>query len=246
MTEWEKARCEDAKLAHAALMKFYPFELDAGLDGEIWREVAGYENYRVSNFGRVYSLYKNKILSPTIAQTGYLQFCLCKDHNKKTFCVHRLVAITFIDNPLNKLEVNHRDGHKLNNYVDNLEWATRVENAQHSWNMGLQKPQQGENRYNAKLVNVDVVYIRENPDSLNTYELAELFNMSQSSISEIQRGIKYKNVGGTLHENIPRPRVSAEKHDAILALRGQGYSQQEVADMFGVSQNTVHRFWNEK
>lgn len=103
---------------------------------EEWRDVVGYEGlYKISNKGNVRS--KNKQLNPTKLSTGYLQVALYKNGEHKKFGVHRLVALSFIDNPCDFPEVNHKDGNKANNDVDNLEWCTRKQNARHAWNNGL-------------------------------------------------------------------------------------------------------------
>lgn len=123
---------------------------------EIWKDIAGYEGlYQASNFGRVKALkrpisYINKYGNPTNTFTkehimhpsnvgrgwkehnGYLSVALQVKNKQKRYNVHRLVAQAFIPNPENKPQVNHIDGNKHNNRVDNLEWATREENMRHA------------------------------------------------------------------------------------------------------------------
>jgi len=72
---------------------------------------------------------------------GYLNVILNKDKVRKSYLVHRLVALTFIPNPENKPQVNHKDGNKANPEKSNLEWATQVENMQHAKEMGLRPPE---------------------------------------------------------------------------------------------------------
>lgn len=108
---------------------------------EIWKDVKGYEGlYQVSNLGRVKNKIRNKCLKPNKTTWGYYGVALYKNGISKRFQVHRLVAIAFIDNLMDKKEVNHKDGNKLNNCVENLEWCTRSENMKHSFTMGLEKP----------------------------------------------------------------------------------------------------------
>lgn len=97
---------------------------------EQWLPIDGYEDYEVSNFGRVKSLKgkEERILKPLNAKDGYQQLLLSKDGKPKTFKVHRLVAMAFIPNPNNYAEVNHIDEVKTNNHVDNLEWCNRKYN----------------------------------------------------------------------------------------------------------------------
>ena len=102
---------------------------------ESWKDIEGYELYKVSNYGRVKSLKfgKEKILKPRKNTKGYFQVQLWKDGKEKNYFVHRLVAITFIPNTENKPEVNHKDENKENNCVWNLEWCDRQYNIEYSF-----------------------------------------------------------------------------------------------------------------
>lgn len=94
------------------------------LDGEIWKDIDGYEgHYRISNFGRVYSI-KSGILLKQKNKRGYLEVGLCKNGKHRYMQTHRLVALNFIPNPENLPNVNHKDENKQNNCVSNLEWCT--------------------------------------------------------------------------------------------------------------------------
>lgn len=107
---------------------------------EEWKPIKGFKGlYEVSNTGKIKSFQrgKTKILRQNISQRGYHHVILSKNKVNKDLRVHRLVASAFIPNPLNKPEVNHIDGNKDNNNVDNLEWATCKENIDHAIKMGL-------------------------------------------------------------------------------------------------------------
>ena len=104
---------------------------------EIWKDIDGFEEYQVSNTGKIKSLKwgKEKIKKPSVDKDGYFRICLSKAGKQKLFLVSRLIAIAFLPNPDNKPEINHKDGKKQNNHVNNLEWATRSENVKHSFDV---------------------------------------------------------------------------------------------------------------
>jgi len=117
-----------------------------------WKDIIGYESiYQISNFGevKVFSrvvsngvrdrVMPGKIMKPVLSN-GYYKVGLVKENVRIGMLIHRLVALHFIDNPENKPTVNHKDGNKLNNFFDNLEWATQAEQVQHSYRTGLQTP----------------------------------------------------------------------------------------------------------
>lgn len=92
--------------------------------------IKGYENYHIAEDGKVFNLNTGKELKLQV-RSGYLSVQLCKNSLYKLHLLHRLLAIAYIDNPEEKPQVNHKDGDKLNNSLDNLEWATVSENALH-------------------------------------------------------------------------------------------------------------------
>ena len=99
---------------------------------EEFKTIQGFSRYQISNLGNVKSFCNKepKILSPNINKSNGYKYIVISDDNKKiqTKNIHRLVGITFIDNPDNKIEIDHIDGNKLNNNKDNLRWATHNEN----------------------------------------------------------------------------------------------------------------------
>jgi hypothetical protein len=108
------------------------------MEKEIWKDIPNYENkYQVSSLGRVKSLKCGNLLSDRLTDRGYNTAVLYLNGKPKTFKVHRLVAFAFIDNKENKPFINHKDGNKLNNRIDNLEWVTHSENIRHAYSMGL-------------------------------------------------------------------------------------------------------------
>lgn len=111
---------------------------------EFWKDVKGYESlYQISNLGNVKSLKRNttyeRILKQRKNKDGYFYVKLCKEGNITTKKIHRLVAENFIPNPENKYSVNHINGIKNDNRLENLEWATASEQANHAVELGLWK-----------------------------------------------------------------------------------------------------------
>lgn len=134
--------------------------------------INGYEGlYTIDENGNVFSLKRNifrKVRKPN-KYFDYKRITLNKCGIAKTFSIHRLVAIAFIDNPKNKPCVNHKDGNKLNNYDNNLEWVTYSENTKHAFENGLigytntnkNGKISGEDNGNCKLSNEVVKTIRK-------------------------------------------------------------------------------------
>ena len=99
-------------------------------DKEEWKQINDYDNYEVSSLGTVRNSNTGRVLKRT-CRGGYLFTVLCQNSSGKTCPIHRLVASTFIDNPENKPQVNHKDKNRSNNNVSNLEWSTASENNIH-------------------------------------------------------------------------------------------------------------------
>lgn len=119
---------------------------------EVWKDITEYEGlYQVSNLGRVKSLsvrkpsaiqkcgyrIKNETIICTSPAFKYLKVCLCVNGIRRYYFLHRLVCVTFLENPDNLEQVNHKDGNKHNNNLSNLEWCSRSDNAKHSFKLGL-------------------------------------------------------------------------------------------------------------
>lgn len=115
------------------------------MENEEWKDIPNYDGlYKVSNLGNIKSFntktnHKEPInLKQTMdRKNGYLTVSLCKDKVQKIYRVHRLVAEAFIPNPNNYPIINHKDGRKQNNNVNNLEWCTYQQNIIHSWENGF-------------------------------------------------------------------------------------------------------------
>ena len=157
---------------------------------EHWKKIKGHEDYMVSDKGRVMSLKfgKQKIRKQRVDRDGYCRVDLSKNSIVKTWRTHSLVAEAFIPNPEGRQEVNHIDGNKSNNRLDNLEWCTRSENILHNRDILGNAPCQ-------KLSLKQVNFIKQLLDSgmkVNQTKLASCFGIHCSTISGIKRNISWK------------------------------------------------------
>lgn len=149
--------------------------------------IEGFENYEVCDDGSVFSLKRNRYLTPKKVGGGYYQVRLYKDHDLhgSYFYVHRLVAEAFLDKVDGKNEINHIDGNKKNNSISNLEWVNRNENLTHAYFTGLSK----RDRTAKKVVGVEIK-TGEIVSFDSMYQAARFLGVSNSNISSCCRGIR--------------------------------------------------------
>lgn len=165
---------------------------------EEWKDIEGYEGlYQVSNRGNVrrFGCSVNRKLTKLPVKKGHYYYIpLCKNGKYKNFLVSRLVATAFIPNPNNKETVNHKDGNKTNNNVNNLEWNTYAENNKHAVENGLLNIV-GENHYRAKLSNKKVRVIKHCLNlRMRGVDIVKYFSISRSIISNIKNNKRWKHV----------------------------------------------------
>lgn len=154
-------------------------------------------DYDVSNMGRVRNRVTNHVLRQSRTDGGY-HVCVvsCGNREEKiAIRVHCAVAKLFLDNPNCLPQVNHKDGNKDNNAVDNLEWCTCSENIRHAFDLGLNKPRRCEKAPSAKLKLSDVQYIRAHytprDKEFGARALAKRFGVSHRSINRIIHGVTW-------------------------------------------------------
>jgi transposase len=152
-------------------------------------------NYGVTNLGRVVNRNRFTILKPQI-KNQYHQVGLSENKIMKWISVHRLVAFAFItnDNPIEKTQVNHIDGNKLNNVVENLEWVTPLENQLHALRTGLKIPVRGSQSGTAKLSEKQAVEICELLSKGN--RVCDIVRMKEYATKSIVEKIKNKKRWG--------------------------------------------------
>jgi len=152
---------------------------------EIWKDIKEYEElYKVSNLGNIKSCKNNDKILKQCSTGRYLIVHLSKNGISKNFYVHRLVASCFIENINNKNQVNHKDGNRLNNNSNNLEWVSSKENVNHAIDIGLTK-RKGEFNSNSFLTEKEVLSIRDEIKTNSTSYLAKKYKVKPACISKI-------------------------------------------------------------
>lgn len=174
---------------------------------EIWKDIDWLEAmFQISNTGRLRSIdriieyidgrmyiYKSKEYFPSYNR-GYCIQTLNLNGKAIPVKFHRLVAEAFIPNPNNLPEVNHIDGDKTNNNVSNLEWCTSSENKKHAYKLGLKLPTSGSKCGMSKLTENQVLEIRQLKNKYIYKEIAKLFNVDNSTISNIMTNKTWKHI----------------------------------------------------
>ena len=172
---------------------------------ETWRPVVDFEEYyEVSDRGRVRSLDRTlrdgrvkigRVLKPNRLKDGYEQVSLCVDGRVNFMKVHRLVAMAFIQNEENKTDVNHRNGIKHDNRLENLEWVTKSENMKHAYTflkIPPNRPWLGKKSIRRKLTDEQIRAIRS--DKRTRTDIAKDYGVVMQTISNIKLGYYYKEI----------------------------------------------------
>lgn len=152
----------------------------------------------VSNIGNVKRLkskwvLNERLIGRLVDRDGYFRRTLCKNSLSKQITEHRLVATTFIENPENKLTINHINGIKTDNRVENLEWNTNLENKQHAVSSGLTNLK-GTNHPRCKLSDKDVLEIREIGFSQTRTALSKKYGVSRITILRIIKRSNWNHI----------------------------------------------------
>lgn len=232
---------------------------------EIWKPVEGLEfAYEVSSHGRVRSVdracngkglsvvfRKGLIRKPRLNKDGYLYLMLYMDGTAVTRKVHRLVASAFCEKPDGCDLVNHKDGNKVNNSAENLEWVTSSQNARHAISLGLYVPRIGEDSAMSTMQNDDIDKIREMIISGSPIKaVAEAFNTTVSVVMSIRTGRRWSGVGDPgLAKQCAESRLRGKNHPKrklsdtdvlnIIEMLRERMTTREIAKIYGVGHMAI-------
>lgn len=160
------------------------------------KQIEDFPDYFIDENGDVWSNKSNKWkkVKPTLTNKGYLTYRACNNGIRKHISIHRAVALTYVPNPNNLPQVNHIDGNKLNNNVNNLEWTTNQKNRNHAVKNGLHA--KGEQIKNSKLTEQQVIEIRKKyiPKKYTMSKLAKEYGVRETAIYRIINYKRWKHI----------------------------------------------------
>lgn len=163
---------------------------------EEWHEVPGTNGlYSVSSHGMVRG-HGGRILKPWMNSKGYLQFTICLgDGKQRAVRLHGMVALCFMGICPDGYQINHKNGIKTDNRVENLEYVTGIDNIRHGWRTGLYKVLVGEDASQSKLTEESIREIRRLSGTLPQRAIAKRYSVSHSTIADIVSGRTWGHVG---------------------------------------------------
>lgn len=164
---------------------------------EVWKELIGFDyKYIMNIYGDVINITNGKcvFVKKSLNGSGYYRVHLKINNKHKDFVIHRLIAINFIPNPNNKPEINHKNGIKSDNSIDNLEWVNRSENVLHAFRNKLKISAKGERHGRSKLTEEDVFNIRKIGNSLSAYKVGKMFSVGHRAIRLILIGETWTHI----------------------------------------------------
>ncbi len=183
---------------------------------EVWRAVVGFEaSHEVSDLGRLRTVARMcrgsglrrdgglpmrsvpmRILGLRTLRNGYKRSTISIENRQHQRLVHRLVAEAFLGPPPSTIhQVNHIDGNKANNCINNLEWRTRQENGKHAYATGLSISRKGTEHWRSKLTDAQIVEIKSLIGTASQREIASRFGVQQPQISRIATGKRWAHLG---------------------------------------------------
>lgn len=182
------------------------------MSDEIWLPVSGFESrFKISSHGRLLSINGKfggeRVLTTHIDKMGYMATSLRSKPLHRRCRVHTIVAEEFITKPNGATCVNHKDGNKLNNHIDNLEWVTIAENTQHAFRTGL-ADFNGAKSVHAKLTDKDVMLMRNLYKNNSRKVLGKIFGVSARHVEDIVKGVCWTHLPILDYTGRTKPKLS--------------------------------------
>jgi hypothetical protein len=202
-------------------------------------------DYMVSKEGKVFSKKTNKFLSQYSTPGGYMNVDLYTPKRRYKIGVHQLVALAFIPNPDNLPLVNHKDGDKTNNDLENLEWSTYSSNNQHAYDHGLRKPLEPEQCYFTKYTREQIVTVcRLLEQGWPSNVITDNTGVHENIISDIRLGKKWKSVSKSFNiRNDFKFRgnrnFSASQKEKMNEYIIEGYTNDEIIELMNVEKSLI-------
>lgn len=210
--------------------------------------IIGQDKYAVTRDGRVFSIRANTFLKLTQDPAGYLSVGLSKNGKKYKYLVHRLVALAFIPNEENKPTVNHKDGNKTNNTVDNLEWATYSEQVIHARDNGLRENCKIRicREWDDETIHLICQYIVQ---GFRPRETANILGVPDFLVKNILRKTQYTDISDEYDFSL-RP-VKAERTEVNKVIRicemlELGTKESDIVKALNVTQSVVNKIKTRK
>lgn len=227
---------------------------------EIWKDIPSYEGYyQVSSLGRIRSIGRiKKILRFIVEKKGYLAVSLCVSYQRKIFTVHRIVANVFIPNPLGLSDVNHKNGNKKDNSLNNLEWLSHKDNVRHAMETGITNYIHRSKLTEDDVLNIDRLYFVE---KWNMQDISKMYGMEVRSIRNILKRKIWKHVKPdpsierVFRSSYRESRYNKKGNNSklqvvdvikIKALLRDGVDKREIANLFGVGRHCIYNISREK
>jgi len=208
--------------------------------------INGFNNYSISTDGVVINTKTNQVKKPYLGKVGYYYLDLYSNNKSTKIALHRLLALHFIPNPENKRTVNHIDGNKLNNSLDNLEWATDSENIKHAYDNNL-------NHCSTKKISneaMDKILISFfNGESLTS--IVKDYNFSLPTLSTyldqytVELGIQEKFISEKKRQQVERVKISGNKQRKQITLQMIDKTSGKIVNTFN-SIVEAQQFLNKK